>query len=64
MPCPTCKQIVARKDNPFRPFCSERCKLIDFANWIEGRYRVPAHAEPIDENGRERTTGSLEEEHA
>ena len=28
--CPNCgKEIVYSTDNPFRPFCSERCKLID-----------------------------------
>jgi hypothetical protein len=41
MRCPTCKEEVPFKDNPFRPFCSERCKLIDLDNWLEGRYRVP-----------------------
>ena len=30
------------RDNPFRPFCSERCKLIDFGNWADGNYRVPS----------------------
>ena len=41
MRCPTCKEEVLYEDNPFRPFCSERCKLIDLDNWLEGRYRVP-----------------------
>lgn len=41
MRCPTCKEEVPYEDNPFRPFCSERCKLIDLDNWLEGRYRVP-----------------------
>jgi endogenous inhibitor of DNA gyrase (YacG/DUF329 family) len=30
---------------PWRPFCSERCKLQDLARWAEGAYRVPA--EPV-----------------
>jgi endogenous inhibitor of DNA gyrase (YacG/DUF329 family) len=41
MQCPICKQEVPYKGNPFRPFCSERCKLIDLDNWLEGRYRIP-----------------------
>ena len=41
MQCPICNQEVPDKVNPFRPFCSERCKLIDLDNWLEGRYRVP-----------------------
>jgi len=27
--------------NPFRPFCSERCKLIDLGAWSTGQYRIP-----------------------
>ena len=23
------------------PFCSERCKLLDLRNWVDGRYRIP-----------------------
>ena len=39
--CPQCGAEVAWKDNAFRPFCSERCKLIDLGNWLGERYRVP-----------------------
>lgn len=28
-------------DNPSRPFCSERCKLIDLGTWLNEGYRVP-----------------------
>jgi len=32
--CPTCKkQVNWDKSNPFRPFCSKRCKLIDLGEW-------------------------------
>jgi uncharacterized protein len=34
-------------DPEWRPFCSERCKLLDLAQWAEGKYRIPA--EPIAE---------------
>jgi endogenous inhibitor of DNA gyrase (YacG/DUF329 family) len=30
----------------WRPFCSERCKLIDFGAWASGAYRVPAAEAP------------------
>ena len=40
MRCPICKRSVAWESNPFRPFCSERCELIDLGNWLEERYRV------------------------
>jgi len=29
------------KGNPYRPFCSERCKLIDLGQWATGAYRIP-----------------------
>ena len=39
--CPTCDKPVQWPDNPWRPFCSERCKLIDFSRWANEEYRVP-----------------------
>jgi uncharacterized protein len=27
--------------NPYRPFCSERCKMIDLGAWATESYRVP-----------------------
>jgi endogenous inhibitor of DNA gyrase (YacG/DUF329 family) len=39
--CPSCKKPVEWKDNPWRPFCSQRCQLIDFSRWSEEEYRVP-----------------------
>jgi len=39
--CPVCRAIH-RYDvsNPFRPFCSERCRLIDLGQWLEEGYRL------------------------
>lgn len=44
--CPACRK-TARLDegNPWRPFCSERCKLLDLGDWISGRFAIPV-AEP------------------
>ena len=39
--CPTCGKPVEWRDNPWRPFCSERCKLIDFGKWANEEYSVP-----------------------
>ena len=40
--CPTCnKPAKAGRDNPWRPFCSERCKLIDLGEWIAEEKRIP-----------------------
>jgi len=40
--CPTCgKRVFWTPDSDWRPFCSERCKLIDLGAWASERYRVP-----------------------
>ena len=46
MKCQTCGKSIEWKDNPFRPFCSERCQLVDLGKWVEGEYRVPGEALP------------------
>ena len=49
MNCPNCGKAVEWKDNPARPFCSERCKLIDFGRWANEEYRVPVSQTTLDE---------------
>jgi endogenous inhibitor of DNA gyrase (YacG/DUF329 family) len=45
--CPTCNAAVAwTAENRWKPFCSERCKLIDLGQWATEKYRVPVAAEP------------------
>ncbi len=40
--CPTCGKPAAwTSANRWRPFCSERCKLIDLGDWFEERNRIP-----------------------
>ena len=46
MKCPTCGKPVEWQDNAHRPFCSERCKLIDFGRWADEEYRMPGEAVP------------------
>ncbi len=42
MRCPVCKKPVEMSQkNPFRPFCSERCRMIDLGTWASEEYRVP-----------------------
>lgn len=48
MRCPICRKETTWRDNPNRPFCSERCKLIDLDNWLSERYRVSSHFEAPD----------------
>jgi len=49
--CPICKRETRFEGNPFRPFCSERCKLIDLDNWLGGRYRVSTLVISPDQEG-------------
>ena len=66
--CPVCNKPVEWQGNEFRPFCSERCKLIDFGGWVNGDYAVPTdEAPPFEEmddqpltsgDGSERPSGS------
>lgn len=38
--CPTCKKVFQYYDSGFRPFCSERCKMVDLGHWFEENYTV------------------------
>jgi len=38
--CPVCKNKTTWEENPWRPFCSERCKLIDLGKWVSEEYRI------------------------
>ena len=45
--CPTCGQhitVQTRDDLPTRPFCCERCKMVDLYKWFQGEYRI---SEPL-----------------
>ncbi|MBW8370185.1 MAG: DNA gyrase inhibitor YacG [Thiobacillus sp.] len=49
--CPICGASVKwSAENRWKPFCSERCKLIDLGQWATEKYRVPVVPEP-DESG-------------
>jgi endogenous inhibitor of DNA gyrase (YacG/DUF329 family) len=51
--CPTCGKLVEWSEkNPYRPFCSERCKLIDLGAWADGSHRIPGNTpEDFTESG-------------
>ena len=49
VPCPHCgTPTVYSLDNPWRPFCSERCKSLDFGAWASESYRVQAKPDAAD----------------
>lgn len=48
--CPTCKkQVKWDINNAFRPFCCERCKLIDLGAWADGSHAVPGELVDLDQ---------------
>lgn len=49
VPCPICHKEIEWKESPFRPFCSDRCKLIDLGRWASESYRVPVSSEEDDD---------------
>ncbi len=45
--CPTCgNEVVWREESKWRPFCSERCKLIDLGEWAGESHRIPGEELP------------------
>ncbi|MDX1376074.1 MAG: DNA gyrase inhibitor YacG [Burkholderiales bacterium] len=55
--CPRCGTATTfAPANAWRPFCSERCKLIDLGHWASERYRVPDASVPPDDDEAAGTT--------
>jgi len=58
--CPTCRKETAWENKPHRPFCSDRCRLIDLGRWAQEGYRIPGEEFDIrsddeeDEEARKR----------
>jgi uncharacterized protein len=49
MTCPICKKPAdLSPKNRFRPFCSERCQLIDLGKWAGGDYQIPSSSPAAD----------------
>jgi endogenous inhibitor of DNA gyrase (YacG/DUF329 family) len=47
--CPICgAKNTWNTENKFRPFCSDRCKLIDLGEWASEGHKIPG--EPVDLN--------------
>jgi uncharacterized protein len=48
--CPLCKKKSTWEGNPFRPFCSERCKMADLGKWAAEEYRIECKSEDEEED--------------
>ena len=47
--CPTCHRDLDWDTAPFRPFCSERCRLIDLGAWLSEQRAIPGESVPQQE---------------
>ncbi len=46
--CPACgRPFRPAAGSPWRPFCSERCQLIDLGAWLGERHAIPGEAVPV-----------------
>ena len=51
--CPICGKITTWEENPCRPFCSERCRLMDLGAWASEKYRIAGRKEEEEDEGEE-----------
>ena len=47
--CPMCQTFLPHSDVPTFPFCSERCRLRDLSNWVDGKYTFSRPIDPTDQ---------------
>ena len=48
--CPTCRRELEWGSAPFRPFCSERCRLIDLGAWLTEQRAIPGEPAPVQDS--------------
>jgi endogenous inhibitor of DNA gyrase (YacG/DUF329 family) len=55
--CPICKKVIDRaiqqesREGNFYPFCSQRCKLVDLGQWLDGGYKIVTKLKTEEEEG-------------
>jgi endogenous inhibitor of DNA gyrase (YacG/DUF329 family) len=59
--CPQCGREAEFEGNEFRPFCSERCKLLDFGAWADADYKLPIESQEMTESDIAQIEQALEE---
>lgn len=59
--CPVCSTEVQWEGNPYRPFCSERCQIIDLGAWVDGKYRIAG--EDLDKDSDKKDGDDKENPH-
>ncbi|MCK9419552.1 MAG: DNA gyrase inhibitor YacG [Nitrospirae bacterium] len=58
--CPICKKEAPWNGNGSRPFCSERCRLIDLGKWASDEYRIAGARGEIPDADREEKNNTEE----
>jgi endogenous inhibitor of DNA gyrase (YacG/DUF329 family) len=48
--CPRCGKKSLWQDNPSRPFCSDKCRLLDLGRWADEEYRLAGERAPQQED--------------
>lgn len=46
--CPTCHREIDWSSSQYRPFCSERCRLIDLGAWLSEKHAIAGDAAPSE----------------
>jgi uncharacterized protein len=46
--CPTCRRELDWATADSRPFCSERCRLVDLGAWVSEQRAIPGEPEDPD----------------
>lgn len=59
--CPTCGRELDWGNAPFRPFCSERCRLVDLGAWLSEQRAIPGDTAPLPDESHPEDKGSPEE---
>ncbi len=59
--CPHCGREKEYNGNEFRPFCSERCKLLDFGAWADEEYNLPSETTELTTQDIDTIEKALEE---
>ncbi len=57
--CPTCNRETEYTGNEYRPFCSERCKLLDFGAWADEQFALPTQETELSEEDLDKIEQAL-----
>ena len=60
--CPHCGKETEFTGNEFRPFCSDRCKLLDFGDWADEQFSLPAETTELTEADIDQIEKAMEKE--